>query len=633
MKKLILFIFCFLLIKTYAQDLDLSFLSIPPELTKDANAVVRNNYTEVTIEASNKMVVYQKRIVTVLNKEGNRSVNTYEGYDNDKKITKLSARVYDKLGEEIKKYNKSKFTDVSAVDGGTLYSDNRVKYLDYTPTAYPYTIVFESEYETSSTGFIPSWNPLESYYTAIEKSEYKIQNPENLKIRTKEKNFSDFSIQRVSENEIHYRIEKQQAIEFERNSVYTQDIFPIVMVALNQFTLKKVSGNGSNWSEFGKWMDNELLKDKITLSPVTIAKAQELVSGANTNIEKAKILYEYMQNKTRYISVQVGIGGREPIPAIEVDKLGYGDCKGLTNYTKALLNAVGVPANYTVVYAQNKIDIDKDFTSMQGNHVILNIPNENGEDVWLECTSQTMPFGFLGDFTDDRNVLVITPEGGVIKRTPAYTNELNIQETKANITFTPNGSLQANVGITSKGIQYDRKFSIENKSKKELEKYYLSDVWGYNNNTNINAVNLENDKSNIAFKEKLDVTINDYAAINENEFLFRVNVFNKNTYIPKRYRKRKLPLAIERGYQDIDNYTITIPEGYTIQQIPEAKTIDSKFGTYTMEIKKKNDNTIEYTKNILIKQGVYPKEDYASYRKFRKKIAKLENIRIAVYKN
>ncbi|MDP4989490.1 MAG: DUF3857 domain-containing protein, partial [Polaribacter sp.] len=109
-----------------------------------------------------------------------------------------------------------------------------------------------------------------------------------------------------------------------------------------------------------------------------------------------------MQQKTRYISVQIGIGGWEPIAANLVDDVGYGDCKGLTNYTKALLDVADVTAYYTVVYADDRIDVDKDFSSLQGNHVILNIPN-NGKDVWLECTSQTMPFGFLGDFTDDRD--------------------------------------------------------------------------------------------------------------------------------------------------------------------------------------------------------------------------------------
>ena len=77
------------------------------------------------------------------------------GYNNDTKVTSLFAKIYDAFGNQIKKYSKNKFLDVSAVDGGTLYSDSRMKYLDYTPTTYPYTIVFESEYKTSSTGFIP----------------------------------------------------------------------------------------------------------------------------------------------------------------------------------------------------------------------------------------------------------------------------------------------------------------------------------------------------------------------------------------------------------------------------------------------------------------------------------------------
>lgn len=632
MKKYIVLIACFLYLNIHAQQIELSILTIPSELTKDANAVIRNNYTEVTLEDLDRMTVYKKRIVTVLNKEGNRRVNTYANYDEDTKITKLSAKIYDKLGKEIKKYSKSKFIDVSAVDGGTLYSDARVKYLDYTPTSYPYTVVFESEYRTSSTGFIPRWYPISSYYTSIQKSEYKIINPKNLTLRKKENNFAEYPIEKLSENDIHYQIKNQPAIEYERNSVGFSELFPSVMFALNQFTLKGVTGSGSDWNEFGKWMNNQLLKDKTVLSPATIAKAKDIVKGLDNDTDKAKAIYKYMQNKTRYISVQVGIGGWEPIPAQEVDKLGYGDCKGLTNYTKALLDAVGVKANYSVVYAKERRDIDKDFTSMQGNHVILNIPNEKGEDTWLECTSQRMPFGFLGDFTDNRDVLVITPEGGIIKRTPSYKNDYNSQSTEANITLNPNGGLTANVEITSKGIQYDSKFSLESNSKKELEKYYLSNLWDYNNNTTIKSIDLNNDKNNIVFTEKIDVTIDDYATINENEFLFRVNVFNRNAYVPKRYRNRKLPLEIERGYKDTDTYKITIPEGYAIQQLPEEKNISNKFGEYKMAIKKIDDHTLEYSKTILIKEGVYPKEDYKLYRKFRRSIAKLENSRIAIYK-
>ena len=71
--------------------------------------------------------------------------------------------------------------------------------------------------------------------------------------------------------------------------------------------------------------------------------------------EKAKKIYQFVQDKTRYISVQVGIGGWKPFNTSEVDKLGYGDCKALTNYTMSLLKAAGVTSNYCVVYGGDDI--------------------------------------------------------------------------------------------------------------------------------------------------------------------------------------------------------------------------------------------------------------------------------------
>ena len=41
---------------------------------------------------------------------------------------------------------------------------------------------------------------------------------------------------------------------------------------------------------------------------------------------------------------------------------------------------------------------------------------------------------------------------------------------------------------------------------------------------------------------------------------------------------------------------------------------------------------MSYKKEIIIKEGVYSKEDYKEYRSFRRSIAKSENLRIALTK-
>jgi hypothetical protein len=622
----------FLCTTFYSQDINFSSLLIPKELKENANAVVRDNSIEIIIDDVDKMTVKKRIVVTVLNKLGNADAIISESYDEDTKIKDLSAIIYDALGNEIKKYSERKFKDVSAVSGGTLYSDSRVKYIDYTPVSYPYTLVFESEYVTETTGFIPWFFPVNGYFVSVEKSSYTLKNPKEIPFRKKEFNFNDFNIKTTnSPTELNYVLENEKALKHENSSVPYRDILPKALVTLDKFYLKGVYGEYANWSEFGTWMNDKLLTGRDVLEETTKVKIRKLVEGVEDPIKRAKLVYQFMQNKTRYISVQVGIGGWEPIAANQVDKVGYGDCKGLTNYTKALMDVANVTSYYTIVYADEKRDIDKDFSSIQGNHIILNIPN-NGNDLWLECTSQTMPFNFLGDFTEDRNVLVVTPEGGIIKRTPAYKNENNLQITKATIDFDVLGNLKATLKRTSEGIQYDDKFGFDTFSVEELTKYYKSTVWSYNNNLEVAEMAINNDKDSIKFTEKLKINITDFATVNDKEYLFRVNVFNAIDQVPKRYRKRNLPLQIVRGYQDIDEYTIKIPADYSIGFLPENKEIKTQFGSYEMSISKVDESTLLYKRTIIILAGTHPKEEYENYRSFRRTTAKLENQRIALFK-
>ncbi|NVK52437.1 MAG: DUF3857 domain-containing protein [Flavobacteriaceae bacterium] len=612
-----------------------STLLIPKELKENANAVVRSNHTQIEVLGTDQMVVNVDRVVTVLNKLGNAKVGAYVHYDNNSKISKLTARVYDATGKLIKKINKKKFVDVSAVDGATLYSDSRVKYLDYTPIMYPYTVHLQYEFITSSTGFLPNWSPVEGYLISVMKNTYTLYLKSG-KARVKEKNFDGYNIEKsIAEDKIYFAIKNIAAVKSEALSPSLNTFKPKALVALNNFKTDGVRGYYTNWNEFGKWMYNTLLRGRDVIDGATKIKVLELVKGVEDPIERAKIVYNFMQEKTRYISVQVGIGGIQPIPASEVDNVGYGDCKGLTNYTKALLDLVGVTSYYTHIEANKYVPIsfEKDFASLeQGNHVILNIPN-NGNDIWLECTSQTMPFGFLGDFTDDRDALVITPEGGVIKRTASYKNQQNLQKTHAVITIDEKGWLSAAIEVKSEGIQYDRKFSIENLNKNEQIDYYKSNVWQYNNNLSIQSVKLHNNKDSIVFTENIKATIKDYGTLMPDRMLIRLNAFNRNAYVPKRYRNRKMPLKIVRGYKDVDEFVYTYPKNYKLDgTLLQPIKIESEFGLYTVSVEQIDAHKLKYKRVLFVKEGVYPKESYKKYRTFRKKVSKYDNIRIALIK-
>jgi len=52
-------------------------------------------------------------------------------------------------------------------------------------------------------------------------------------------------------------------------------------------------------------------------------------------------------------------------------------------------------------------------------------------------------FGFIAGFTDDRDVLIVTPEGGKIVHTQAYTPEDNYQKIDGEYTLTEDGNIDA----------------------------------------------------------------------------------------------------------------------------------------------------------------------------------------------
>lgn len=609
-------------------------IALDAHLTKNANAIVRLDEMKIDLSATNKMSYVVNQITTVLNKEGNRFANTSVGFDKERKIKELDVYVYNALGKELEHVKKKDFKDVSAADGFSLYTDDRLLYNRYTPTSYPYTIAVNYTIETSDTAFFPPWYFLSDYKVIVEKSLYSITYAnEQLKPEIKEFNLEDINVSKqITSGKIVYEAKDILAIKSESLGPSFRDVVPRLKVRLKNFNLKGEEAHVENWKDMGLWMNKALLKDRAVLNEATVAKAKNLVVGIEDDLEKAKIIYKYVQDNTRYISVQIGIGGWKPISALDVDRVKYGDCKGLSNYTYALLQAVGVKSFYTIIHAgNNQVDFDPDFAALQGNHAILAIPY-NGEYYWIDCTSQVHPFGFVGDFSDDRNALIVTPEGGEIVRTVAYNNQDNYQLTKGRYTLEASGNIFGNLTISTKGTQYDNHFKLELETKDDVLKHYKS-YWSNINNLGINDYSFSNDKDNVVFTETVDIEATSFASLSGDRILFTVNAFNNNGYVPDRYRNRKLPFKIQRGYFDEDEITVQMPNGYTIEAMPNEKTIDSEFGTYKVSyIANNKNNTVIFNRSLLLKKGKYPKEKYADYRDFRKEIARTDNAQIVLIK-
>lgn len=619
---------------SFGQKLEYSTLTIPDSLKQNANAVVRLSELKIDITSQKAMIIRTTVVTTVLNELGLRNLDLSESYDKNRKINKIEARAYNAFGVELKIYKRKDFRDISVADGFSVFNDNRALYLDYTPITYPFTIVFETEVSTSNTAFIPPWSPVDNYLVSTEKTSLTINFITDLKLKNKEVNFSDkYALEKKeTDSSISYSSKNLVAKKKEELSPSFVESFPIVYFALENFALENVEGKASNWADFGKWYYQSLLADTEEIPEETQAKLKQLVSAEKNPIEIAKIVYKYVQEKTRYVSVQVGIGGWKPMLAKDVDRLGYGDCKALTNYTRCLLKSVGVPSYYTVVYAgaAETKDLQNDFASVQGNHVILTLPIDN-KLIWLECTSQLQPFGFQGDFTDDRNVLLVKPEGGEIVKTQIFVEADNLKFTKASYEITQDGDFIGKAKITSKGLQYDNEFGKERMSREDQIKNYKEEFDNINN-LKINRIALNNNKDKIEFTEEIELEAEGYAQNSGGKLMFALNAFDQSSYVPKKYRTREFPFEMERGYTDEEEIEITIPSGFVVEAKPNGIEQETEFGYYKIEFNTLSPSKILCKRKLVIKKGVYDKSKYESYRKFRETIAKTDNSKIVITK-
>lgn len=616
-----------------AADGEYAVSKISPLLLVNANAVLRLEEVKFEINSPANAVYTNHYVITILNENGDYWAELFDNYDKHHKIRSVEGFLYDAAGKLLKKMKDKDMEDLSGSSGSNLMDDNRIKRHNFYYRAYPYTIEYTIITEYSSTLFFPPWVPVSREQISVEQSSVSIVSPADYEFRYKAFNYKEPPVvtQQKSDKVFTWSVKNLLAIRREPFSPLWHELTTMVIFGPSAFQVDEYKGNMASWQDFGKFV--QALKTGRDVLPDNIKqKVKEITSAYTDNRQKITALYEYLQKNTRYISIQLGIGGWQPFDAKYVATKSYGDCKALTNYMFSLLKEAGINSYYTLVRAgANAKYITTEFPSQQFNHVILCVPLQT-DTMWLECTSQTMPAGYLGDFTGDRNALLIDENGGKLVRTPKYGFNENLELRHIAATINEDGDIEAIVKTKYMAEQQDDLHGIINGLSKDKLMEYLKEeieLATYD----VKSFNYQEAKGMIPeIHETLDLVASHYATVSGKRLFVIPNIMTRwNRKLPAD-EKRKYDIVLNYEFKDIDTTVIKLPAGYTQEATPQEVKIESKFGKYNASVKIEGDK-ITYYRHHEHYSGRFPAKDYAELAKFYETIYKADRNRVVLVKN
>ncbi|MEO6521725.1 MAG: DUF3857 domain-containing protein [Mucilaginibacter sp.] len=605
--------------------------TIPDSLKKDANAVVRYRFVDITVKSAGRKVTKEHSIITILNEKAEGEAEIELGYDKRfRSVNTERMLVYNAEGKMIKKYERSDMYDRKAYDGMSIITDDRIIGMKHDIATYPITIEQIIETESNSYLDLGSW-----YYQypemAVQNSTYRISINPAIGFRYKNKNTTIAPKKEVLNGMDSYTwyVQNLSAFKMEDEALYWQ-VVPKISFASNLFEYDGMPGDISTWQNYGKWQ-YALNTDVCSLTPAREEEVRAMTANLKSDKEKVKFLYEYMQHNMRYVSIQLGIGGLKPFPATFVDQKKYGDCKALSNYMCSLLKAVKIPGYYAIVRAEpNQEPADPDFPADPFNHIIVCVPLK-GDTTWLECTSSTQPFGKLGTFTENRNALLVTEAGGKLVSTPKSNIDDNQFNNEVHLVLDADGGAKVKMQLRGSGGYRDILLSLDH-IKVDEQKEGLIKRLGFKQPSSINITPAD-DKDGVKTID-VEMEYDKFCDIMAGDKQFyRPRVFDLWRLTIPVLEKRKSDYYFEHPMKKTCVTTIDLPAGFEVESLPANASLKFSYGNYEANyVYDAAKNQIVATTKFNLTNYVIPAAKYNEMQQYMDNIAKAQNKKLVIRK-
>ena len=603
-----------------------------PVYPPNTNAVNLLDETTCTVSSDGRAVEHHRRVVKILRPAGREDATVVVRFDKDSKLLRLHVWSIGPDGHEYT-VKDNEVQDFGYGGSGNFYEDDRYKVVhapgrdpggivayEYEQNIHPYLTEVDWHFQTD----IPS---LDSNFT--------LELAPNL---TYTASFAHFkAIDRIDLEHQRYRWEVKNVagIDLDRVPMHPSEWSLAGKMIVHYAAPGMAIKTGDTWQSIGEWYQ-QLAKDRGVASPEIATKAAALTAGKTDFYDRSEAVAEFVQKQVRYFVVEMGIGGWQPHPAADIFRNGYGDCKDKATLLTAMLSSVGIHATQVLVDSRRNF-IDPTAPSMFGNHMIAAVEMPRGYDspklksvvtaktgrryLIFDPTWEKTAFGQLEHNLQGGYGVLVEGADSQIIQFPVLDPSLNTIRRSAKFRLQADGSLKGIVTEKRFGdLSEHRRYLYTSSDKKEQDEFLdhvmQQDFTSYKV-SDIKVENVESLNKELTTTYSLDA--GHFGKKMGTLLMVRPRVLGREG-LELNHEPRFVPIDLSQTMQVQDDYSIELPEGYTVDEVPAPVKLDLDFASY-QSASNVDGNTLHYTRTYTVRELTLPAERYGDVQKLAGVIA------------
>ncbi len=396
----------------------------------------------------------------------------------------------------------------------------------------------------------------------------------------------------------------------------------------------------SSWNDISGWYA-DIIKNRSEESFEIVSVYKTLFPDAakkQTQFQKAKIIYGYIEKNIKYSSVSFRQSAFVPQKASTTINTRLGDCKDLSNLFVTLAGMAGLNAQMVLVDTRDNGSKDILLPGIEFNHCIVKT-NLDGRDYYIELTDNYLPFASLPNNLN--GALILEIPGKNMPAAPQVTllkaDNRTKDMVKRTIDILPDGSdLNVKVNVTKYGQATSSPRSNysnldEEKTRQNMEETVAG---SYKNNVKLLSVAFKdldklNDSLQFNYSYRVKNEVTEIGSLQTFRIVYPDVVATLDNFSSD---ERNFPVEYWK-YEDMDNYETTVnisaPAGKKFTELPKNELLSFKTMNYSIEYILKAPDKLVVKRKFANKRENIPVADYGPFKSFFEKIVKAEQKFIA----